>query len=244
MSLNNTIGRIFKKFGYTIYHVDKYRHYKNHVFLDDLKKLLKEKDHPLVFDIGANKGQTIDKFRTAFPNCVIHSFEPSPETFTTLKNKYNGAKNLHLQNIGIGSTTGKLKFFENSSNDMSSFLEKDTAHGNIIHETMADVITIDDYCRQNNIDNIDVLKSDSQGYEYEIFRGASGMMKNINAIFFEFILANQYKGLPSLGKLFTLLEENNFRLVNFYSVYYENNMLAFGDLMFVNLKFKVYNNKC
>jgi hypothetical protein len=37
--------------------------------------------NPILFDVGANLGQTIDNFRRHFKRSTIHSFEPSPSTF-------------------------------------------------------------------------------------------------------------------------------------------------------------------
>ena len=42
-------------------------------------------DEPLILDVGANVGQSIEAFRSWFPDAHIHSFEPSPATFARLK---------------------------------------------------------------------------------------------------------------------------------------------------------------
>ena len=42
----------------------------------------------VVFDIGANKGQSIKLFQKWFPKSKIYSFEPNPKLFSQLKNKY------------------------------------------------------------------------------------------------------------------------------------------------------------
>ena len=41
--------------------------------------------NPLIFDIGANRGQSIDRFKKIFKNPIIHSFEPNPDEFKKLK---------------------------------------------------------------------------------------------------------------------------------------------------------------
>jgi hypothetical protein len=42
-----------------------------------IKYLLKNKINPIFFDVGANKGQSIDRFLNLYPNSLIHSFEPN-----------------------------------------------------------------------------------------------------------------------------------------------------------------------
>ena len=54
----------------------------------DMRKLVAT-DRPLVFDIGANRGQTIDQFRNAFARPVIHAFEPGRATFADLQRAGN-----------------------------------------------------------------------------------------------------------------------------------------------------------
>lgn len=44
---------------------------------------------PLIFDVGANIGQSIKLFRKLFPNCEIHAFEPDPESFFMLRQKFS-----------------------------------------------------------------------------------------------------------------------------------------------------------
>jgi len=55
------VSRVYKMSGY--------------IFDDPIKFLIKKKT-PIIFDVGANKGQIIDRFKKLYPKCIIHSFEP------------------------------------------------------------------------------------------------------------------------------------------------------------------------
>ena len=37
--------------------------------------------NPLIMDVGANEGQSIDRFKKIFKNSIIHCFEPLPDEF-------------------------------------------------------------------------------------------------------------------------------------------------------------------
>ena len=50
----------------------------------DMKRLLGAKPSPVIFDVGANVGQSVGMFKQVFPSGMIHSFEPSPSTFREL----------------------------------------------------------------------------------------------------------------------------------------------------------------
>jgi hypothetical protein len=55
-----------------------------------IKELYKIKN-PIIFDVGANVGQSIERFSSVFKDeeCKIYSFEPTPKLFQILKNKYD-----------------------------------------------------------------------------------------------------------------------------------------------------------
>ena len=57
------------------------------------------------------------------------------------------------------------------------------------------IITLDEYCKKNNIGNIDILKIDTQGYEDKVLKGCSELIKNekINLIQVELIFADIYE---------------------------------------------------
>ena len=40
------------------------------------------------------------------------------------------------------------------------------------------IITLDEYCKKNNIGNIDIIKIDTQGYEDKVLKGCSELIKN------------------------------------------------------------------
>src|SRR5688500_14546350 len=41
----------------------------------DIRRLLEDIREPIVFDVGANIGESVDRFREVLPGCVVHSFE-------------------------------------------------------------------------------------------------------------------------------------------------------------------------
>ena len=47
-------------------------------------KSLGNSSEPIIFDVGANVGQTLDKFKKLWPESIIHCFEPITEFYDTL----------------------------------------------------------------------------------------------------------------------------------------------------------------
>lgn len=210
----------------------------------DMKKLICQSQRPVVFDVGANVGQSVKRFKDLLPQCEIHSFEPSPATYRLLAQNANSFSDVYLNNLGVGSSCGRKHFLENSSSVMSSFLKPSTfCWGKIVNETPVEVTTLDKYCEENNIPHINVLKADTQGYDLEVLRGATALIggNRIQMVFMEIIFSDMYQGLPSFDELFRFLLDSNFRLVSLYEFYHQNNVASWSDALFINTGFDFDN---
>jgi FkbM family methyltransferase len=205
----------------------------------DILYFLKENQMPLVLDIGANEGQTVFKIQKIIPNAIIHSFEPNQETYQILKEKINHYKSVTAWNFGIGSECSNLDFNESTLSSMSSFLPStEETWGSVKQVSKIEVQTLDYFIARNNIKIIDLLKIDTQGFEYEVLVGAKTTLqeKRIKLIYLEVIMGGMYKNLPSLSSILSLLERNNFSVVAFYDQHHEypKGTLHWCDILFIN----------
>jgi FkbM family methyltransferase len=206
----------------------------------DMQFFLKGLQCPIVLDVGANVGQSVDEFKKVFPDSFIHSFEPSPSTYTRLTEHCHGLDGVKAWNYGVGSRQTTLPFIENSHSEMSSFLDpSEFCWGQTERTTSVRVLTLDSFAQDQRIEFVHVLKSDTQGYELEVFKGAEGLMKEnrIGLIYFEFIFSSMYKGLPSFHEVVRFLSERNFALVSFYQSHFQNDLLSWTDAMFINVDY-------
>jgi len=233
-----TIKQFIRKMGIDIVRYNPEKMGVNPFF--DMSKFLKN-NKPIVFDIGANIGQTVFEMHKAFPGCFIHSFEPSPATYKILKDNISTLNNVKTYNYAIGSANGTLTLLENRKSDMSSFHQiGNDGWGEIIKETKVKVKTIDEICKEIEIDKIDILKTDTQGFELEVFKGAENTIRKnmIGLVYFEVTFAEIYKDLPPFSHIFSFLVERGFELVTIYPLYYKNNVASWTDCLFVH---KNYN---
>lgn len=206
----------------------------------DMQRFVKAEDKMVVFDVGGNLGQSVKRIRNAFPNASVHSFEPSPSTFKKLKANCEGMADVKTWNNGVGSTNGTLSFQENDHSDMSSFLQpSQNAWGKVVRSTEVPVIRVDSFAKEQKIDFIHILKSDTQGYDFEVLKGAEGLMKEnkVGLVYFEFIFSEMYKNLPPFNEVFKYLMEQNFALVTFYRAHFQKDLIGWTDVMFVNREF-------
>jgi FkbM family methyltransferase len=205
--------------------------------LADMERFLPEGARPLILDVGANTGQSVKRYRRVFPSAIIHSFEPSQRIFDQLKTNVAGQEDVFTWNCGVGSAAGKQTFLENTHSDMSSFLElSKTGWGKIVKESVVDVTTVDQFMADHQIHRVDILKSDTQGYDFEVIKGAEHAMRRnaIGLLYFEFIFSEMYQNLPRFDEVFRHLTDRRFRLVSIYEIRHQENLASWADALFVN----------
>jgi FkbM family methyltransferase len=233
MDLRATVRRQFARVGYDVKRItgevgeDPYA---------DMTRIVSTSS-PVVADVGANIGQTVERMRLAFDAPQIHSFEASPTTFLELEQNVGSLPDVHLVNGALGATVGRMELIENTHSDMSSLLEPgEDAMGEVKGRVEIDVLTLDDYAADHGIDHLDVLKSDTQGYDLEVLRGAEGLLARgaVNLVFMEINMNRSYKGLPRLDEICGYLFDHGFELVAFYNFHFSGARVSWADAMFAS----------
>ena len=202
---------------------------------DDMRKIIGN-DRPVIFDVGANRGQTIERFRKTFERPVIHAFEPGRDTFAELERHTHGIPDLTLNRLGLGQRAESRTFFDTDPPTMSSLLEQSVdAWGTIKDTYPVELTTADDYCAARGIERIDILKSDTQGFDLDVLKGAQGMIdrRAIQLILMEITFSDMYKGSPRFDEIYSWLADRRFVLVSFYDFYYQHGRAGWTDALFV-----------
>jgi len=135
----------------------------------DIPRLLGGQQPAVILDIGANTGQTFRRFRSYFPNSFIYSFEPVNSTYQQLHSTFGNDRRGVFVNKAVGAQCGKTKINVSSGSECSSIVfATDKIAEEIVEQT-----TIDQVLEENGIGTIDLLKSDTEGWDLEVMRGAS-----------------------------------------------------------------------
>jgi FkbM family methyltransferase len=191
---------------------------------------------PVVFDVGANRGQTIARFRRVFARPVIHAFEPARETFAELQRRCTSIPDLVLNNAALGARAESRTFVENDDPEMSSLLEPSAdAWGEIKNRYEVDVTTLDAYCQARGIGRVDILKIDTQGFDLQVLAGAERLLRAsaVHLIYTEVIFSDMYKGLPRFDQTYAFLADRGYKLVSFYDFYYQHGRASWTDALFI-----------
>lgn len=244
MSFKDAARTALRRFGYEIRRVPRRpvqaRHRLGRDPVADLRQLAVETERPVIFDVGANVGQTILKFREQFHAPLIHAFEPGPEPFAKLQQLATGVPDLHLNNVALGARTGVAPYFENTAgSEMNSLLEprpEGWGGGHVSGQREVPMATLDEYCAARGIPRIDILKTDTQGYDFEVVKGAAGLIgrKAVQLIYMEILFSDMYKGQARLDEIYGWLADRGFVLVSFYPFFYWGNKASWTEAVFVH----------
>lgn len=207
----------------------------------DQKNLLSI-ENPVIFDVGANRGDISIKYNDLFKNAKIFSFEPFYETFEILERTTSPFENITSVQKAVSDTSQRLQFFSNANPDTNSLLKPEITGTRVDLQTKnvgvveVQSITIDSFCEENHIPIIDLLKLDIQGGELKALQGAERMLKGnrIKMIYSEVFFNPYYENQPLFQEISTLLYDHNFYIYDIYNLHYLPDRISQGDAIFLS----------
>lgn len=148
------------------------------------------KENDIVVDIGAHIGSESLILGSKLTQGKIISFEPTTSIYQELKTNIllNGyEKNIHCENQAVSDHSGYITFYESGTSETNSLGPKSDA---MPVKTVC--TTLDTYTKKNNIDHINLLKIDVEGFENLVFRGAQNILQThaVDLIVFEYNARN------------------------------------------------------
>ena len=210
-------------------------------FTSLLEKFL-EKNKIVALDVGAQGGFNSDNF---FPKKYDHFFEeiliePIDSEAKKIKNKkFVINKGLWSEKIKkklyiLDNRLGSSSMYEPNINsfDLHNIQEKKYDDYKVTRSIEIECDTLANQLKNLNINNLDYLKIDTQGAEFEILKGLGNfrpLLIKIEAHFF-----SMYKNVPSWHKLINLLYELNYVLIDWKDIGDHNTRIpAEADMIFI-----------
>jgi FkbM family methyltransferase len=197
----------------------------------------------VIFDVGANRGQTLECLHPFFKNAHFYCFEPDPQTFEHLVSSAKLMDRVSTFNLALGMSDGSQVLYTNEASEGNSLLRvSPNFHEKIPGwlkgrgETQVLVSSVDSFCKQYNIESIDLLKLDTQGYEANVLRGAASLLaqRAVKAIFSEVLFSEYYEGQAYFDDVYAVLKSNGYRLVDLYQKFHlKEGPLATCDALFI-----------
>lgn len=186
-------------------------------------------DAPVIFDIGANTGQTIAEALTTFPRAQITAFEPSPQSVDALRSRF---PHVSVEPIAMSDQRGTATLHvsdEWSVND-SLLTPADGATGTITVPTE----TVNTYCANRHIGHLDWLKIDTQGFDLQVLRGSNDLLSRqaVAVVTCEVMLVPMYAGQATMPDVLTFMASLHYDLAGIYDQTFWHNRLAYLNLCF------------
>lgn len=147
-----------------------------------------------VFDVGANVGawsaafvKLLWEFKIS-ESTDLYMFEPVPSTFETLRRNLGGqAPNLHFEKVALSSENSDGAIYVHGQDAGTNSLHRESQSDGEMEVKIVKV-TAADFCRARGLQNVQLLKCDTEGHDMEVIRGALPLLANgkISVLQFEY----------------------------------------------------------
>jgi len=140
-----------------------------------LKDIAGKKTTGTYFDVGTREKSHVVTTLNG-PHKQFHLFEPHVEFYKEACRFHGSHENIKINNFGLGSKNELKDYYEKSQ----GYVNLKESYQSPLEEPpyKLPIKTLDDYCEENNIDDIDFLKIDTEGYEKEVISGGSNVIEN------------------------------------------------------------------
>jgi len=186
---------------------------------DNVKKTFRNNinEGDTIIDVGANMGEfsLIAAEKVGRKGKVI-SIEPLKQAVSWLEKNYtlNGFSNYEILEKAVGKNKGTKTLYKRSESSKAGRLDPDISNKKLVNTGEVIVDTIDDIISSRNINKVEILKIDVEGFEYEVLCGCKNSFKEnkIKKIICEihpwFL---KKKGLDK-NSIYAFLKENGFSI--------------------------------
>ena len=180
----------------------------------------KEKKIDYIFDVGANEGQFVKEIRYyGYENKVL-SFEPINTAHEKLlKNSSNDNDWEIFKPIALGNKNSENTINISKNSVSSSLLNITNEHidnapdSKFVRKQKIEEKKLDDIFFDLNLKNKNLfLKIDTQGYEFEVLKGAENILKEFKGILVEVSLTNLYEGQKNWLEIVEYVKARGFKL--------------------------------
>lgn len=171
-------------------------------------------------DVGANIGEWAATFLAHMPGRErALLFEPADYAMQELKRRFEKMPDISLVQSAVSDVAGESTFYEEPEGGATSSLLSGYSKSDATKRVVP-VTTLDEEARKQQLDRIDCLKIDTEGYDLHVLRGAVKLLSNhrIGIIQFEYgnawplagsTLYAAYNFLGTFGYQMFLLKSNS-----------------------------------
>jgi FkbM family methyltransferase len=186
-----------------------------------LKSVLSATGATIILDVGANLGQFGDVvFEGGFKGTLV-SFEAIPVVHSKLMQhaKRQGGSWVVAPCAALGSKRGQIEINIAGNSVSSSVLPMTQTHqdaeptSKYLNKQLIDMMTLDELAPTLiPPTGAILLKVDTQGYEMEVLKGATSILRRTVALQLELSLTSVYEGAPTLLEMVSFMKDQGYEL--------------------------------
>ena len=189
--------------------------------------------------MGAHKGEFINCSLKINSVEKIFAFEPQKKIFEFLKKNFLNNKKVYLNNIALDINDGKKKIKINKLSSTSTLNDIDDTSfyfkfksfllyekNSVISQYEINTTSLDNFFLNESLQDTTLLKIDTEGYEFNVLKGAQKKINEIQYVLIENQFNKMYKNVD-FKNCHNFLLEKNFELIKkfkFPTFHYEDRL--------------------
>lgn len=189
------------------------------VFPLDLARFAADRPIETIVDVGANDGGTSLSLAGWFPKATIHAFEPVSETFEILKRRTASFPRITPHPLACGETPGEVRIRLSGHSTTNTLVGGSPADGSAAGEgsEVVRVVRVDAFAESLGVSRVDLLKTDAEGFDLDVLRGAEGLFaaRRVRFVYAE-VGFNGRPGQTPFAAVCDHLRGRGFDLAGFY----------------------------
>ncbi len=138
-----------------------------------------------IVDVGANVGAAALYFAAQYPEARVLAFEPFPPSYQLLVRNLAAFPNVTAMNIGLLDQNKQVPLYLGLADPVTNSI----AHGADVSREAYVTVTLREakaVLAEHGIEQIDILKLDTEGSELPILRSISSLMPKVSVLYIEF----------------------------------------------------------
>ncbi len=187
--------------------------------------LLSRTPTPVIFDVGANIGQSTLWYLKSFPAATVYAFEPLPSVYKTLAANVGTLENVICIQKAVGERNEVIYIPSIKSDTIQTVRVLGLACQASQADVKIEVLTIDRFVEQQDIPILDIIKTDTEGYDLDVLKGAAGILKQqrIKYVLSEVSIHESDSQHTNLFVLRDFLKVFGYSFCSFFDGYHDEN---------------------
>ena len=188
-------------------------------------------------------GDTTQLYRKYFSGSNIFCFEPFSESCDYLKRRFINHSNINIVETALGSKDGTKPLYVSKFSNLNSLQRPNERAWGFADKKYVDVetTTLDQFCYENNIKHIDILKLDVQGSELDVLMGSKTILGkgNISLVYVEWQVVPLYENHHKYYKIAEFLAGFEYEIFNLYNINEaRSGQIRWGDAIYTSKKIR------